>query len=146
MKTRKALQFKIILRDVYPSVWRRILVPAQSSFWDLHTALQDAMGWSDSHLHDFSVPSPEGVKHFGIPDPDGEDYGRILPGWEHRIADYLTIENPKAEYCYDFGDCWIHSLVPETITTVEGNQGLPQCIAGQGACPPEDCGGAGGSF
>ncbi|OFW13207.1 MAG: hypothetical protein A3H29_03900 [Acidobacteria bacterium RIFCSPLOWO2_02_FULL_67_21] len=32
-------------------VWRRIHVPEHYSFWDLHVAIQDAMGWQDCHLH-----------------------------------------------------------------------------------------------
>jgi hypothetical protein len=30
-------------------------VPAAYSFWDLHVAIQDAMGWHDVHLHEFRV-------------------------------------------------------------------------------------------
>jgi len=46
-------QFKITLLDTKPSVWRRIQVPESCTFYDLHIAIQDAMGWKDSHLHCF---------------------------------------------------------------------------------------------
>lgn len=49
-------QFKITLKEITPSIWRRIQVPSQCSFWDLHVALQDAMGWFDCHLHIFYLP------------------------------------------------------------------------------------------
>lgn len=39
------LQFMVTLRHVTPRVWRRVEVPASYSFWDLHVAIQDAMGW-----------------------------------------------------------------------------------------------------
>ncbi|HPP37607.1 MAG TPA: plasmid pRiA4b ORF-3 family protein, partial [Thermosynergistes sp.] len=42
-------QFKITLRDIKPPIWRRIQVPETYTFWDLHVAIQDAMGWTDSH-------------------------------------------------------------------------------------------------
>jgi hypothetical protein len=42
-------QFKITLQDISPLIWRRIRVPASYTFWDLHVAIQDAMGWTDSH-------------------------------------------------------------------------------------------------
>lgn len=42
------LQFRIELLEIAPPIWRRIQVPADSSFWDLHVAIQDAMGWTDS--------------------------------------------------------------------------------------------------
>ena len=46
-------QFKITLKDTKPPVWRRIQVPGNYTFWDLHVAIQDAMGWTDYHLHEF---------------------------------------------------------------------------------------------
>jgi hypothetical protein len=30
-------------------------VPQRYSFWDLHVAIQDAMGWLDYHLHEFRL-------------------------------------------------------------------------------------------
>jgi hypothetical protein len=52
-------QFKIELKDVKPKIWRRIQVPESYSFWDLHVAIQDAMGWFDEHLHAFYVKNPD---------------------------------------------------------------------------------------
>ena len=46
-------QFLIVLTGIDPLVWRRIRVPAAYSFWDLHVAIQDAMGWLAYHLHEF---------------------------------------------------------------------------------------------
>ena len=34
-------QFKVTLRGVEPPVWRRFLVPADGSFWDLGGALSN---------------------------------------------------------------------------------------------------------
>ena len=48
-------RFLLMLRGVKPLVWRRVQVPARYSFWDLHVAIQDAMGWADSHLHRFEM-------------------------------------------------------------------------------------------
>lgn len=50
-------QFKITLKDVEPPVWRRVLVPETCTFYDLHTIIQDAMGWEDYHLHAFEIYS-----------------------------------------------------------------------------------------
>ena len=48
-------QFRIELLNVVPMIWRRIQVPAYYNFWDFHVAIQDSMGWSDSHLHHFEI-------------------------------------------------------------------------------------------
>ena len=37
-------QFLIVLSGTDPLVWRRLQVPERYSFWDLHVAIQDAMG------------------------------------------------------------------------------------------------------
>jgi hypothetical protein len=68
-------RFKIVLAEVEPPVWRRIEVPGSYSFWDLHVAIQDAMGWSDSHLHEFSLADPRTgrPKRIGIPDDEFAD-------------------------------------------------------------------------
>ena len=51
-------QLKITLNDIDPPIWRRIQVPDSHTFWDLHVAIQNAMGWSDTHLHEFLVTDP----------------------------------------------------------------------------------------
>ena len=49
-----------------------------------------------------------------------------------------------AGYEYDFGDGWEHELVVEASAVADAATVYPACIAGEGACPPEDCGGPGG--
>lgn len=143
-KFTKVYQFKISLRDIKPSIWRGIQVPGTYTFWDLHVAIQDAMGWSDYHLHEFEMtdPSIKSRVRIGIPD---EDFGQqILPGWGQKIADYFSLGNRLANYTYDFGDNWGHTVKLENILPREKNVGYPRCISGKRACPPEDCGGVPG--
>jgi hypothetical protein len=140
---KQVYQFKIKLKDIRPPVWRRIQVPESYTFWDLHVAIQDAFGWEDYHLHQFELVDPmTGEKiYIGIPDEISND---VLPGWKHKIAKYLSIENPKATYLYDFGDGWEHSVLLEKILPREKGVNYPRCINGKRACPPEDCGGTWG--
>jgi hypothetical protein len=56
VRPRLVSQFLIVLPRTDPLVWRRIQVPESYSFWDLHVAIQDAMGWLDYHLHEFADP------------------------------------------------------------------------------------------
>ena len=44
-------------------------------------------------------------------------------------------------YVYDFGDDWRHEVTVEEIRDGSAEEMLPTCIAGERACPPEDCGG-----
>ena len=65
-------------------------VPAKYSFWDLHVAIQDSMGWFDNHLHVFRLKRPHGKKiiEIGIPMDDFEDI-MVLQGWDESISNYF---------------------------------------------------------
>jgi hypothetical protein len=140
-------QFKIELAEISPLIWRRILVPSDYNFWDLHVAIQDSLGWLDYHLHHFSMKK-KGKKandDIGIPDFDRfDDMPEIFPGWEISIQTYFHDLGATATYMYDYGDSWRHSIQLDGYMFKEKNIKYPICIAGERACPPEDCGGVGG--
>ena len=138
------VRFRVALRHVSPPVWRRIEVPASYDFWELHVAIQDAMGWTDSHLHVFRINNPRTgtVDDIGIPDDDQFMDGPFsLPGWKTPIAKYFAAIGAKAKYAYDFGDGWEHDVTLEAKVAREPDVMYPRCVAGRRACPPEDCGG-----
>ncbi|GFP20780.1 hypothetical protein HKBW3S06_00007 [Candidatus Hakubella thermalkaliphila] len=141
-------QFKITLKRVRPPIWRRIQVPETYTFWDLHVAIQDAMDWSDYHLHQFELVNPStGIEmEIGIPEDEFESvFGReTLPGWKQKIAKWFSMENRLANYIYDFGDDWEHTVKLEKILPRENGVNYPICVGGKRACPPEDCGGVWG--
>ena len=142
-----SFRFKITLKGLRPPIWRRILVPSSYTFWDLHVAIQDAMGWLDYHLHAFQIRNPvdQTLTEIGIPfdEPFLEEPEPLL-GKTTPIASYFTLSNRTATYLYDFGDGWKHSIVLEKIAPLEEPTTLPTCLAGRRRCPPEDCGGVGG--
>jgi len=78
--------------------------------------------------------------------PDDEFPKDALECWNQKIADYFSMENNSADYLYDFGDDWEHTVVLEKIIAREVGIKYPVCIVGEKACPPEDCGGTGGYF
>ncbi len=96
-KYEKVYQFKIILQGIKPPIWRRIQVPENYTFWDLHVAIQDARGWTDTHLHNFVIKNPLTGRReeIGIPDDDFHDM-RISPGWKKKIANYFSNQNDKS--------------------------------------------------
>jgi Plasmid pRiA4b ORF-3-like protein len=142
-KTSLAYQFKITLDQIPIPVWRRILVPDYYSFWDLHVAIQDAMGWLDYHLHEFQIinPNTEKLVRIGIPDDEFEVDRVIKPGWRVQISDYFSLQYRIANYVYDFGDDWNHTIVLEDFEVFEPGRKYPICLEGSQACPPEDVGG-----
>ena len=111
------LEFRVSLLGIRPMIWRRIRIDADATFWDLHVAIQDAMGWLDTHLHVFRIVDRTTRKQIeiGLPDDDGFVGDEpIVPGWEASIDDAFHPQLvPIALYEYDFGDGWIHEVVLE---------------------------------
>lgn len=140
-----ALQLLVVLPNTDPLVWRRLLVPESYSFWDLHVAIQDAMGWLDYHLHEFQAIEAESdrVARIGIPQDEMQEERPCLPGWEVPIDRFLFPGKAPVHYWYDFGDDWKHTVVAEDITEADSDP-YPRCLGGAGACPPEDVGGTHG--
>lgn len=145
LKFDHVFQLKVALKGIRPPIWRRVEVPCTYSFWDLHVAIQDAMGWLDCHLHEFRmwVPLTDFEARIGLPIDDGFDSEEAdtLPGWKIPVAELFTHSNPKAAYLYDFGDGWEHTVTLESIFPRPKGVEYPRCTAGRRACPPEDCGG-----
>lgn len=139
-------QFKITLQEIEPMIWRRIQVPATYSFWGLHVAVADSMGWLDYHLHVFRFRKPHKKTLLAIGIPDDEMETNILPGWEIAIAEHFTEPGVIAFYEYDFGDGWEHEVLLEGILLKDQGVKYPRCIAGKRPCPPEDCGGVLGYY
>ncbi len=144
-------QFKIVLNDIKPLIWRQIQVQEYYSFWDLHVAIQDVMPWKDYHLHEFKITDSKtgNIVRIGIPDEESLIASMnepLLPEWNINISDYFSLENSKADYFYDFGDDWQHTITLEKILPKTDGEKYPICIAGERTCPPEDCGGIPGYF
>jgi hypothetical protein len=62
-------ELEIELLRIEPKIWRRVLVPGTITLGQLHHVIQIAMGWTDSHLHEFIV----GPHSYSDPDFELED-------------------------------------------------------------------------
>jgi len=130
-------RLRVTLLGVEPTVIRVIDVPAVSTLPELHDLLQVAVGWTDSHLHQFVVPADVGADvgevRYGVPDAEFDCDEHDETGVR------LTELPPRFRYLYDFGDGWDHD-----IEVLGPGDPEPGCRYGEGRCPPEDCGGTSG--
>lgn len=130
-------QLKATIIGTKPPVWRRVVVPGETTLARLHEVLQAAFGWWDSHLHEFEI---EGVR-YGI--DDGEDWRPPKDERRTRLRSVAKVGSSFL-YVYDFGDDWRHKVVVEKVLPAEAGATYPSCTGGRRACPPEDCGGVWG--
>lgn len=131
---------KVRLLDIEPEIWRRFVVPASITLDRLHDVVQIVMGWTDSHLHEFSIGKKR-YTEYPQEREDGQECGK------YRFGDLVKQKNRKILYLYDFGDSWMHELILEENRYF--NPRLQQdivCLDGTRACPPEDVGGIPGYF
>src|SRR6185436_1598839 len=137
-------QLKVVLLGSEPPVWRRMQVPGNARLDWLHAALQVAIGWTNSHLHQFKVDGDcySDTRHnFAEYEGDPEilearkfTLRQIAPGAQHAFG-----------YEYDFGDSWEHEITVEKILPPDAPGATTAlCLEGARACPPEDCGGVWG--
>lgn len=134
----KLYELDVRLREIEPPIWRTVEVPGAWSLEDVHFAIQVAMGWMNSHLHQFKI----GDKHYGMADVDDTGDLEFEDEREYRLQD-LVDSGGSFVYEYDFGDGWEHEVTVKKVTTVP-KPARGRCVAGARACPPEDCGGSSG--
>ena len=141
-----AVQIHIALDDIEPPVWRRLVVPLRTTLAELHHILQAAMGWTDSHLHDFGVG---GLTYGDIELLSAErtdDDARVYDANEVRMCDFSRQPGTSFKYIYDYGDNWRHTVTLEKVFAVKPAPKTTTCIDGARCCPPEDVGGTSGYF
>jgi hypothetical protein len=134
---------RVDLDGAKPPIWRRLLLSSELMLDGLHGVLQQAMGWTDSHLHQFlagETKTDPFAEHYHMQfmldeGADGVPENRV------RLDELLTGPKDRLFYWYDFGDDWEHTLVVEKVLPRVGDEPPAVCIGGARACPPEDCGG-----
>jgi len=104
----------------------------------LHYVLQIALGWTDSHLHQFIV----GDVYYG--EPSVEDWEPVKNERCYHLNQIAPAVGAEFYYEYDFGDNWQHQIVVEHILPPNPELRYGVCVAGERGCPPEDVGGVPG--
>ncbi|GAB3128398.1 plasmid pRiA4b ORF-3 family protein [Glaciibacter psychrotolerans] len=148
-------RLRVSLLESEPEIWRLVDVDGSLALDELHTVLQLAMGWQNSHLHEFTELNPHDGRH-GLPtigreplhwsmESDDDDPG--LPEAEWTVAGVYADLTGPLYYSYDFGDGWTHRV--ELIETGQygadepGAASAPRAVLvrGERRGPLEDSGG-----
>ena len=125
-------QLKIVLRDISPLIWRRVVVSSDITLAQLHEVVQVAMGWWDEHLNRFHIHGQDhGVAKIGTAGY-GNPHGV-------RLADFRLRVRERFFYEYNFHAPWEHDLRVERKLPADPKRLWPVCTGGQRACPPEHC-------
>jgi len=134
-------QLQVILNGSQPPIWRQLQVPGTANLGWLHAVLQVAMGWTNSHLHQF-ICGEHMYSDLSARLEQYEGDPSVLDENKFRVSELLNDIRERLIYEYDFGDSWQHIVTVEKILPVDtSTPPSAVCLAGSRACPPEDCGG-----
>ena len=104
-------RIRVELLDSKPPIWRRVELSSQTTLKQVHRILQIAMGWSNSHLHEFLV----GRQRYGVPDQTYGGPNEVIADSKVALAKVLPTRGARIHYIYDFGDYWQHAVQLEAI-------------------------------
>lgn len=130
--------------DVYKAE-RRMIVPADFKFSDLHKVLQSVFDWKNYHLYHFTILDRNQSKLIARMVPFEEDleydeHAMLME--EHKLSEFIT-EHTTMIYTYDMGDHWEHEI--QLVRVIEQHDmESPYLLEAMGQTPPEDVGGVGG--
>jgi hypothetical protein len=130
---------KMTLNRIRPPIWRRVQVE-DCTLGKLHDIIQTSMGWYNCHLHEFEI----GMERYGDTRQWQDGFGGGADVGDERkmkLSQLIAAGVKKFRYVYDMGDSWEHTIQLEKARAREPGVRYPRCIAGERACPPEDCGG-----
>lgn len=139
----KIYQIRVSLRDSDPLIWRRLQLPSTMLLSDFHLVIQDCMGWTNSHLHEFEK---ENVIYTDFMDDELASIQKMVPYQGMMLCELMVEKGERIVYRYDFGDDWIHDVELEGIFSPIKETIYPIFLAGEWRCPPEDCGGLDGYY
>ena len=147
---KREYHIRIKLNDAPVKIWRELVVPSNITLELLAFVLLDAMGWEHEHLYQFiGKHDTYYVNSHQMKADDG--FMSFFSRVQNKNSEKTSLEmvlQPKGErikFEYDFGDSWTHDLwVKGARDYAPGEEPVIRLLKGQGACPPEDCGGVWG--
>lgn len=138
----RELHLRIKMNRTDLKIWREIKVPSNLTLTALGEVLQDAMGWMHEHLYQFRKGDVYFVDREQMEDSFGFGRFSFRDMAQCTVDDMLTEKGKRVVFEYDFGDSWEHDLWYKGEREYNpGEKPSITIVKGQGACPPEDCGG-----
>jgi pRiA4b ORF-3-like protein len=128
-------QLRVVMVGISPLIWRRLLIPADTTIAGLHTVLQTAFGWGGEHLHRFIIHGTE----YGISSVGGSGFRDDAR--QVRLGELGLRLGERFTYEYNYFADWTCDLRVEQIPRAQPGRTYPRCVGGRRAGPPEDCGG-----
>ena len=148
---KREFHIRIKLNKAPVKIWRELVVPSNITLELLAYVLIDAMGWQHEHLYQFVAKNNVYYVNSFQMKERANSFMPFLSRIVERNSEKTTLEmvlQPKGErmkFEYDFGDSWTHDLwVKAARDYAPGEEPAIRLLKGQGACPPEDCGGVWG--
>jgi hypothetical protein len=117
-------QLRIVLRDISPLIWRRLLVRSDTTLAQLHLMIQILFDWRNEHLHHFHV--------------FGKDYGS--DGAETRtvrLHRFGLRHGERFRYVYNYYAQWQCDMRLEATLPFDPKRFYPVCTGGKRPAPPE---------
>jgi hypothetical protein len=122
--------FRIVMEGSNPKIWRKLQAPEDFTLYDLHMALQICFGWTESHLHSFTINGRE----YGPSELSDESFMLIddAPADEldYTLDELNLQEKQHFTYLYDFGDSWEHKVTVSQIIPAAGDERRPRVLKG----------------
>ncbi|MBQ7527666.1 MAG: plasmid pRiA4b ORF-3 family protein [Bacteroidaceae bacterium] len=150
-KPKREFHIRIKLNNAPVKIWRELVVPSNITLELLAYVLINAMGWQHEHLYQFVAKNNVYYVNSFQMKERANSFKPFFSRVVERNSEKTTLEmvlQPKGErmkFEYDFGDSWTHDLwVKAARDYAPGEQPAIRLLKGQGACPPEDCGGVWG--
>lgn len=145
----KIYEFKITLQGVKPTVWRRVQIPDNFNFYQLHEIIYDLMGWGNYRMYFFKIRDPITQELIEIQRYNFMKFNlyecKVLIETEVRLKDLFSLANNVAYYQYDQGCAdWSHEVKLVKIVNPRLDGIYPRLVDGRRAYPPEQCDGASG--
>ena len=121
-------QFKVS----WGKVWRRLVIPAESSVDELVAGILNAFRFDIDHLYAFTVRDRSG-RNVQIAHPAVDDAEYITD--EYAIGSLPLDPGQSMKLVYDFGDWWEFTVKLEKILPEDGKLRKAKLIAKNGKAP-----------